>query len=991
MDSGTMAAVVREEHNPASGLDQTRRVERSAADTSTDWSSLPPMIPRAAPSRLGRYEILETLGAGGMGTVFRARDPELGRDVAVKVIRTGNTSEELHARLIREAQALAKLSHPNIVAVHDVGETDEQLFLAMDYIRGQTLQRWLAARPRTVREILDVFIAAGRGLAAAHAAGLVHRDFKPQNALVGDDGRPQLVDFGLARGDTTAQLTTHELAPDELEERPSALSLDLTREGHFLGTPAYMSPEQYLGEPTDARSDQFSFCVTLYEALYGQRPFAGETFTELGDALLAGVLRARPRGRRVPRWIDDVIVRGLAPSPERRWPSMDALLERLAGDPARRRRRLLGAVATIALVGGGGYMAAAAAAAPSPCADAATRLDDVWGERHAASLREVLDSSAVPYAHETWPILQPALDGYAGAWIDAFREQCVAYARGERSDTRHDLAMRCLNERRASLHAAVTLLTGGGAEAIGHAAELVGDLPPVELCADPTLLEARFLVPDDPQQAAAILRLQARITEIRVSLNAGLSADAPDPLAPLEAEVAALDHPPLSASYWLARAALIGSRTSQPVDAAEPAARALAAAIRGGDDRMASEAAATVAEAHLRDRGAQPQYIRHLLQIAQAHRARVDAPELDATLAVPEALLLSLQGDLPGSLEQLRDAVARARALPESSWVHKITLTQELAVSASRLGHYAEADAALRETLALQEPHLGPGHPGYIRTLMLRADIAIDQRALDDAFALLDDAEARAVATFGPNSPHLLDILERRLIVQDHAGDLEGALRNTDRALQLETGPFMQLSLRNSRGVLLDRLGRHDDARVELERALAAAMAEDDPVALPVIRLSLADVLLHLGEHDAARQQYALALEGINRHMSPESPLSIYARNGLGLVTLAQERWDDARAQLDEVLRLREAGEGAPDELARTRFGLARALWGGGDPTSRARALALARVAVTEYASVGRGYDRPRAEVEAWLAARAAELTSAPPARRDRAARPSGR
>ncbi|HEX4416801.1 MAG TPA: protein kinase, partial [Kofleriaceae bacterium] len=292
--------------------------------------------------RVGRYLVLSSIGAGGMGVVFAAYDPQLDRKIALKLLRSGLavSNKDARARLRREAQAIAQLSHPNVVSVYDVGTTDDgDLYIAMEFVEGDTLTTWLKKYPRTWREIIDVFLQAARGLVAAHGVGLLHRDFKPDNVLVGGDGRVRVTDFGLARS---------LLAPDELTQaRPEMTALDvaLTATGTVLGTPRYMPPEQMTGLDLDARSDQFSFCVALYEALYGKHPLEGSTsvsMLEHGKAALPP-----PEGTRVPSSVAKAVMRGLAKERTQRWPTMAALVSELT-PPVQHAR---GRTAAVAMVG----------------------------------------------------------------------------------------------------------------------------------------------------------------------------------------------------------------------------------------------------------------------------------------------------------------------------------------------------------------------------------------------------------------------------------------------------------------------------------------------------------------------------------------------------------------------------------------------------------------------------------------------------------------
>jgi serine/threonine protein kinase len=291
------------------------------AHSDGDTPSTPPHAEDLEARSIGRFAVLRKVGEGGMGAVYAAFDERLARRVAIKLLHATD-----HGRLLREAQALARLSHPNVVQVYEIGEAHGHVFVAMEYVEGPTLAAWRAAAPRDAAAILSVFLQAGEGLHAAHLSGLVHRDFKPGNVIVGDDGRARVLDFGLARaGDSMTDGAVPSLA-----DRVDSLGDPLTRTGAVLGTPAYMSPEQHAALPVDARSDQFGFCAALFEALYGERPFPGDTLPELTRHLFAGDLRVvRPR-HDVPDAVHAAIVRGLAADPAARWPSMQELLQVLA-------------------------------------------------------------------------------------------------------------------------------------------------------------------------------------------------------------------------------------------------------------------------------------------------------------------------------------------------------------------------------------------------------------------------------------------------------------------------------------------------------------------------------------------------------------------------------------------------------------------------------------------------------------------------------------
>jgi predicted Ser/Thr protein kinase len=285
-----------------------------------------PRVERGDP--IGRYLVIGVAGVGGMGVVYTAYDETLDRKVAVKVLRpTDWSGVERREQVLREAQAMARVTHPNVVPIYEVGVFDGRIFIAMEFVDGGTLREWQRAEGRSWEEVISAYLAAGDGLFAAHRAGLVHRDFKPDNVLVGADGRPRVMDFGLARVETAAE---NPLAPGDasphLNPQHSAI-------GKVIGTPAYMPPEQQRGEPSEARSDQFSFCVALYEALYGSLPFEGKTMEERTANIVAGAVRPVPQASPVPPPVERTLRRGMAANPADRFPSMDALLAALALDP----------------------------------------------------------------------------------------------------------------------------------------------------------------------------------------------------------------------------------------------------------------------------------------------------------------------------------------------------------------------------------------------------------------------------------------------------------------------------------------------------------------------------------------------------------------------------------------------------------------------------------------------------------------------------------
>jgi serine/threonine protein kinase len=391
-----------------------------------------PAAPLAAGSQLGKYELERVLGAGGMGVVWAATDPDLERAVAIKLLRVAEGSDTQRTRLLREARAMARLKHPNVLTVYEVGTAAGTDYIAMELVEGGSLADWLKTTPPR-EEILGALIAAGRGLAAAHEAGIVHRDFKPENVLRDKKGHVFVTDFGLAFGQV--EEAGPELVPLKGvavgSGRPvdSVLDSPLTQTGVLIGTPAYMAPEQYEGK-VGPRSDQFSFCVTAWEALVGDRPFSGKTLGELRAAAGRGAGRSN-----LPARLHQVIARGLSRDPEARWPDMPSLLRALEARPSRRRLWMTAAgfaivaaagIATIALRGGHG----------DGCEPADEVFASAWGPaKRADALKAHPGMTAIAQL--------TILDDTRRKWIVAYEAACKRPA----SSARHE-QLACLLEVR---------------------------------------------------------------------------------------------------------------------------------------------------------------------------------------------------------------------------------------------------------------------------------------------------------------------------------------------------------------------------------------------------------------------------------------------------------------------------------------------------------------------------------------------------------------
>ncbi|HEY8208622.1 MAG TPA: serine/threonine-protein kinase [Myxococcaceae bacterium] len=501
-------------------------------------------------AQVGRYLVLGRIGEGGMGVVYAGYDPELDRKVAIKLLRAApkrdsGDSKDTQARLLREAQALARISHPNVVPVYDVGTYQERVFIAMEFVEGTTAKKWIKEKRPGWREVLKVLTEAGRGLAAAHAAGLVHRDFKPENVLVGRDGRVRVMDFGLARVEDTGQestvlpqivraLTTEETIPKPLDQ--------LTQEGRILGTPNYMSPEQFTGRALDARTDQFSFCAALYYGLYRKRPFEPHQMSEAAEALfrdgdptqqataavagprllLRGPILEPPREIHVPAWVRKVMNKGLSLDPDQRYESMEALLAELSKDPWVPRRRYASAAAVLVVALSAAVVYQRQSRHDLLCSGADQRLEGVWDPAVAAEVQQAFHKSPRPYSGAALDAATAGLDTYSRAWAAMHREACEATRlRGEQTEQVLASRMLCLERRLKDLRAVTHLLASASAETIDRAGDAVHALPGLKACADVEMLLGQAAPPQDPASRDKFDKLSSLLAEAKALDDGG--------------------------------------------------------------------------------------------------------------------------------------------------------------------------------------------------------------------------------------------------------------------------------------------------------------------------------------------------------------------------------------------------------------------------------------------------------------------------------------
>jgi serine/threonine-protein kinase len=531
--------------------------------------------------KCGRFEVLGQLGAGGMGVVFEGWDPDLERKVALKVLHeSASKSSKQRKRMVREAQTLAKLSHPNVVQVYEVGVHGDRLFIAMEYIEGETLRSWLRREEPDWKEVLARYVEAGRGLVAAHAEGLVHRDFKPDNVMVTKDGDVRVLDFGLAR---------EELGDDALSQLGQVRPDELTQTGTLMGTPYYMAPEQFEGKATDARTDQFSFCVALWEGVFGEPPFQAGTIDALSKRVRSGKLEEPDRGD-VPAWVHKVLLRGLSTNPGERFTDIPSLLAALT--PKRRSPWALGG----AFVGLAGLAVAAGVMLSQPepppvCPDPTAELEGVWDTETRAKMKAAILASGLDEADSHWSRAEANIDAWVNSWVAASQDNCED-TRVRETQAIETMRVRasCLDARFQNLNALIDGVLDD--KRMGQwAAPMTKMLPKVDGCAVTRTAEVWPPLPEDPAMREDVQRLRGKVALMRLlqyasfDLNSEVSSE-------IEEEIAAVNDGPLLARFWLANGSVDMNSDPKKLE------RAYMEAERTGDDRTAAEAASAAAGMH---------------------------------------------------------------------------------------------------------------------------------------------------------------------------------------------------------------------------------------------------------------------------------------------------------------------------------------------------------------------------------------------------------
>ncbi|MCP3140969.1 serine/threonine-protein kinase [Pyxidicoccus sp. QH1ED-7-1] len=838
-----------------------------------------------------------------MGVVHAAYDPELDRRVALKLIRIDSVSpakqEQAQARLLREAQAAARVVHPNVITIHDVGRFGEHVFLAMELVDGTTLREHMRSRDSDWRGLLGLFLQAGRGLAAAHAQGLVHRDFKPDNVLVGRDGRVRITDFGLAR---IVHGLDESSGPASGQDTGAPKHGLLTRSDLVLGTPAYMSPEQKRGELSDARGDQYSYCVALHEALYGKRPpRPGQPRgTSEDDA------RWPSREAGVPAWVHRALLQGLAEAPEQRHVSMDALLRRLSEAPgAKWRRAGMAAAAGLVLLAGGAALHRSTSG--DPCGGSEQALVGVWDAPRKSAVRAVFEASPLPYASSAWREVERTLDGYSRDWVAASHEACVATrVTGHQPERLLDRRVICLDQRLKDLSAVVDTLAGADAQVIQNAARAAHGLERLAPCADIPTLASPEPPPSDEGTRQRMEGVRTRRAAVRAKLNAGQVMPALELATSVAREVHEVGYGPLEAEVLDLLAETQG-QARQYREAIRTLHRAIQAAESSRHDWQAAESWAGL--------------VRLLSFVGTELDPDEEAPRHAA------AALKRLGGDahIEAMLSRNLVSLHRARGRPAEALV--------------------EAQRALelaRKLYTAEDPELATALLSVGQTLGMLG-------RHEEGLPFLREAETIYGGTYGPEHPNLAVVLDILAVHEVQAGNPASALEYGRKALAIfrrvhGDEHLMTASTHHNLGGFLLELGRAEESLQAFGHAARIREKELGPgdAKLAASLSGMGRALAKQGRYREAAEHHQRALAIREKALGPESTQVGLDLLGLGRDLVELKAPGKARVYLERAVAIFERQPAGTSEasLADARFALARALADEGREPERAKRLA---------------------------------------------------
>lgn len=882
----------------------------------------PPMA-----QKIGRHVVLEEIGRGGMGSVYRAYDPKLQREVALKQLRARALGVEGRARFEQEARAMASLSHPNVVSVYDVEALDDgQIVLVMEYVDGPTLRAWSKQTTRPWQDVLKPFLHAGRGLAAAHKAGILHRDFKPANVLVTPEVA-KVTDFGLAKRAKDVSGSSLSASNDNWDEVDDD---DLTRAGEVMGTPRYMAPEQHQGKELSHAVDQFAFCVALWEALTQAPPYSGQK-------LARRKTQGPPEWPTAcgPRWLGEALSRGLAPKPEDRWPSMDALLTALSRDPRRRRSQILRGAAVVALMAAaGGAAYAARSGTPSPCSGSELQLDKEWGGNARGSVKAGVTSVDVVYAGALWERVDKRLDGYAQAWIEGHRAACEATVRKEHSAALRDLRVGCLDRGRIAFGAIVDLLVRADIDVLRNVDTMLDELPEVARCGDIAALQDGT-DPPSTDEAAAVGSIRDTLELVKVDRLGARFDDADAKLEQAKRQVDQVDYVPVRGEYQLERAKLLLAR-GQQADAAAAFRVAMRLALESHDFDRTADAAAELIHT-VGSSLEQPADVLPLREVAEA--AAKGNPQREAQVAIAVGLVLAEDGQFEAGERLLREALEVLTETLGPQHQRVAGAHNSLAAILRVRGRLPESEAEYRLAIDVLNAALGADHP---KIAIVRGNLATVLRLrgqLDEAEAEARSADASRLRSLGPKhvlygsgKTALSDILTDARRFEEAEAEAKQGLEIVQAAVGRVHGKSANAV--NSLGRILIMQGKAEEGERAFRETLAirTELNGADHPSVAGVNLNIAVALRRQNRLDEAETVYREAERVWTKAYGPSHPNLAGVHNNLGVLFLDMERFEESKAESERAMEIKRTYM-EPDEPAflETRGNLAEALTGLGD------------------------------------------------------------
>jgi eukaryotic-like serine/threonine-protein kinase len=927
-----------------------------------------PVAGFTAGGQIGRYLVTGTVGQGGMGVVLSGHDPRLDRPVALKVLRPdlwGGAGAAGQDRLAREAQAMARLSHPNVVTVYEVGQLDDAPYLAMELIEGETLRRWQRAETRTWRAIVGIYVAAGRGLVAAHDAGLVHRDFKPDNVLVGRDDRPRVTDFGLVSDGV-------EVGTVDAADAPAQVGLSVR--GGAIGTPAYMAPEQWTGDRVDARADQFAFCVALWEAVYRERPFPGARGAQIRERVLAGAPPTPPSDAAVPGWLRDALTRGLARDPAARWPTLSALLDELTRRSARRRvpAAVVGSAAAIA-AGVATFVVAPGTTRGESCPDPDPRIAGIWDPRARDLVRARIDGADPGKGPARLGRIDRAVDGYVGQWRAAHVAACRATrVDGRQSDTLLDQRMTCLDARLAELAGTIDLLHGApDGRALDKTILALDQLSPIASCADPTVV-ATFVPPATPVARATADELDAEARAIELARRAGRLDGLAERGAALVDRARDLGHA-RTLGVALAVAARVHGDRSDPARAVPLLYELIEVAAGSGDDHAAVFAWTHLVRVTSFDLGRPDEALAMVLPARSAVIRAGDPLDAQADLVTRESEVLIRLGRIPEARERLtamRDRLVEAGADDPASPLRGVLGDLWLRVAAADVA--AEdpraAIAAYRAAIAAFDDVHGPDHPEAASALINLSEAYKQLGRVDEALDAVAHA-ARIRDDRVGDSPALAWALFAYASALREVGRLAEAAPIAERAIRvadatMDAGDLGRLAMLNETGLIYEALERLDDARAMYAAAIELGERSGaQNINLPIAQFNRGDAAMRLGRCAEAIPDFERSRDLFVAYAGHATASLLYPLRGLGQCQHATGEHAAAVATLERAIAIDAPGIGRDQQLL-ARLLLGRSLVASGQDPTRGRAL----ITEARRAAAAAESAADLAALDAWLA-----------------------